>query len=217
MLSLESFVSFFVRLFTRKGAPTQSIPADAGAFPFDLETLEQAVRAASRPWSPNATQVAAALRAACMRYGVMQPLEIAHLIAQLAHESMGFTRSREIWTNTAAQLRYETHRGLGNTEPGDGRRFAGLFWVQLTGRWNQSAYATYRAMTVDELQALADDPYTNADASVWYVAVLRKGTLSAARANDIEGVTRAINGGLNGYEDRRRRYALIAPILGVSA
>jgi len=65
------------------------------------------------------------------------------------------------------------------------------------------------------LHARADDTETNADVSLWYIAIQRKGFLDAANKNDIEAVTKAVNGGYNGLVDRKARYAAIAPILGV--
>lgn len=211
---MKKLIEFLLSLF-QKPQDLQQAPSHFQGFTVTEADIELAVAAASAPWRPNLEATAAAFKAACVRYNVTSPLEIAHLIAQLAHESMGFTRTREIWGNTAAQLRYETHPRLGNTQPGDGRKFAGMFWVQLTGRWNHEAYATYRGLSIEELHALADDPYTNADASLWYVSVLRKGFLTAARNDDVEAVTRAINGGLNGFDDRKRRLAACRKYLGV--
>ena len=211
---IEQLLRFLAALFGK----TAPVAAPEPLFPVDSATMERAVLAASLPQIPrDVVQVAAALRVACLKYDVKQPVEIAHLIAQLAHESGGFRFTREIWRDTPAQLRYESHRLLGNTEPGDGKRFAGLWWVQLTGRWNHQAYADYRGLTLEDLHTLADDVFTSADVSLWYVSVLRKGFLTAARNNDIEAATRAINGGLNGFEDRKRRFAAVAPILGVMA
>lgn len=217
---MDLFSKFLAALFAafgKKPQPTEDAPAPvpSDSFPFDEAVLARAIYVASSPKVPAAFDVARALKAACIRYGVSKPLEVAHLIAQLAHESGGFTFTKEIWNNTPAQLRYENHRLLGNTEPGDGKRFAGMFWVQLTGRWNHSAYAKYKGISINELHASYDDPATNADVSLWYVSVNRRGFLEAANRNDIEGVTRAINGGLNGFDDRKRRYAAISPILGV--
>jgi putative chitinase len=211
----EAILRAIAAIFGRK--PLTSPTAPASPFPIDSVTMERVVLAASLPQIPrDVVAVAAALRAACVKYGVVTPIEIAHLIAQLAHESGGFRFTREIWRDTPAQLRYENHRNLGNTEPGDGKRFAGIWWVQLTGRWNHQAYADYRGMTIEELHALADDIYTSADVSLWYVSVLRKGFLAAARNNNIEAATRVINGGLNGFEDRKRRFAAVAAVLSVA-
>ena len=122
---------------------------------------------------------------------------------------------------TPAQLRYEGNRNLGNTEPGDGRRFAGLFEIQLTGRWNHTAYAKYRGLDVDDLPALADDRATNADVALWYITVNRKGFLAAARRKDVLAASIAVNGankdtGLpNGYEDRLARTRAVLRVLGI--
>lgn len=212
---MKKLIDALLSLFRKPDAPITVDTRPSVNFPFTESQLERAIAAASSPKRPNLEATAAALKAACVVYNVTHPLEIAHLIAQLAHESWGFTFTREIWKDTPAQLRYENHPRLGNTEPGDGKKFAGMFWIQLTGQWNHEAYASYRGISVERLHSLADDEYTNADVSLWYIAVLRKGFLTAARNDDIEAVTRSINGGLNGFEDRKRRYELVKQQLGL--
>lgn len=88
----------------------------------------------------------------------------AYILATAWHEtgpsdsSLHMTPRREIWGPTTAQLGYEGRADLGNTVKGDGRRFAGRGYVQITGRRN---YAKASALTGRDLLAnpdLALDP-----------------------------------------------------------
>lgn len=221
---MKSLIDFILSLLRRQ-TPEQTTPVEpqaADPFPISDADLERCVLAAGADINrAPVAAIAAAYKKAFIRYGVTDVLPIAFLLPQVAHESKNFTATREIWGPTPAQLRYEGNRNLGNTEPGDGRRFAGLFEIQLTGRWNHTAYAKYRGLDVDDLPALADDRATNADVALWYITVNRKGFLAAARRKDVLAASIAVNGankdtGLpNGYEDRLARTRAVLRVLGI--
>ncbi len=126
------------------------------------------------------------------------PLRQAHFIAQLAHESGAFVYAEEL----ASGDDYERRADLGNTQPGDGRRFKGRGLIQLTGRANYTAYgkALGRDLTADPTP-VATDPALAVDAACWFWET--RGLNAMADADDVERATRRINGGLNGYADRQ--------------
>ena len=140
------------------------------------------------------------------------PLRQAHFIAQLAHESGSFVYAEEIASGAA----YEGRRDLGNTKKGDGRRFKGRGLIQLTGRANYTAYGNSigEDLTVnDRWLTVATDPSRAVDVACWYWEDRKLN--KPADKDDARTVTKLINGGLNGFEDRlaflrRARYFLRA-------
>lgn len=161
------------------------------------------------------------LTAAMARLNITTPIRQAAFIAQAGHESMGFSRTREIWNpkQVPAQARYEGRADLGNTQPGDGMRFMGRGLIQITGRANYAKVS--KALGVDFVrnpQLLERDDYAAlASASWWY----EHGCNELADAGDFLALSIRINGknkntGLpNGWEDRQQRYDRAARALGV--
>ncbi|WP_235366940.1 peptidoglycan DD-metalloendopeptidase family protein [Rhodococcus sp. Chr-9] len=131
--------------------------------------------------------------------------------AQIGHESAGLQYMEEIASGAA----YNGRADLGNTQPGDGPRFKGSGPIQLTGRANFRAFSAWchaqgwvDSPTYFEQrpQLVRDDPHWGFLAASWYWTVARPQINSLADTRNLEGVTRAINGGLNGIADRSTRY-----------
>jgi putative chitinase len=136
--------------------------------------------------------------------GIDTPLRLCHFMAQLAHESAHFGVTREFASGAA----YEGRRDLGNTQPGDGRRYRGRGLIQTTGRANyQEARDDIRRIIpgapdfeADPVQ-LEEFPWALlAGISYWR----RRNINRHADRDDVVAVTRAINGGQNGLDDRKR-------------
>lgn len=139
----------------------------------------------------------------CIRFGIETTLEKAHFLAQLAHESDGFATAREYASGAA----YEGRKDLGNIFPGDGRKFRGRGLIQITGRSNYAAYSLwkYGTLLLTSSPELLEEAPDAVDAAGWYWSIYRPACRRAALRDDLEGVTRAINGGTNGLKDRRER------------
>lgn len=146
---------------------------------------------------------------AAMRAAHVTTVERAAMFAaQLGHESVGLKYMREI----ASGAEYEGRRDLGNIYPGDGVRYAGRGPIQLTGRNNYRAFTRWAQAnghtTIDfeaEPERL-EEPHWGFLAASYYWVAARPQINSLCDRRDLEGVTRAINGGLNGLSDRRARY-----------
>jgi putative chitinase len=170
----------------------------------------------------------AARKAALMQrirdYGgpLNEPAVLAQFLAQVMHESGNLRYVREIWGPTAAQKRYEGRKDLGNTQPGDGKRFMGRDVIQTTGRANYRALTAWVRKTFGAKvdfektpEALEGEEWLGISA-IWYFLEARKDLIRFCREGNIEMVTRRVNGGLNGYADRLKKYdAAALEILGI--
>lgn len=154
-------------------------------------------------------QLTPAFNAALRAAGCTTVNRVAMLCAQVGHESQGLRYMHEI----ADGSDYEWRQDLGNVQPGDGKRFRGHGPLQITGRFNHqkvSEWAFGRGLApsptyfVDNPDELAGDQYGFLGV-VWYWTVARNMN-SYADVGDINGATRAVNGGLNGLDDRINRW-----------
>lgn len=136
--------------------------------------------------------------------GADTPARIAYFLAQTGHESDGYSTAEEYASGAAYEGRIKK---LGNTEPGDGRRFKGRGLIQCTGRKNYRAFGAWirpqkhGAPDFEERpELMAVFPWA-ALSAVWYWTAHDLNRF--ADADDIAGATREINGGLNGLAARR--------------
>lgn len=144
------------------------------------------------------------LTSALPKYQVNTPLRIAHFLSQVGHESMSFVYTQEIASGEA----YEGRADLGNTEKGDGVRFKGRGLMQLTGRANYKSYGKHINIDLLKLgneQIVATTPKYSLDVSLWFWDSRKLNRY--ADNDDIRSITRRVNGGYNGLEDRERYLA----------
>ena len=93
---------------------------------------------------------------------------------------------------------YEGRKDLGNTQPGDGARYHGRGYIQLTGRANYRSYGQKLGLALEQNPDLALEPDVAARILARYMK--DHGVDRLAAAGDWEGVRRAVNGGLNGWD-----------------
>ncbi|MER2120854.1 MAG: endopeptidase, partial [Solibacillus sp.] len=125
-----------------------------------------------------------------------------HFISQCSHESGAGRWTKELASGEA----YEGRADLGNTQPGDGPKYKGGGYIQLTGRYNYTKFS----------QAIGDQEVVNQ--GVNYVAANYPWTSAGFWWDNnkmnalcdtnptVEAVTKRVNGGYNGLEDRRMYY-----------
>lgn len=148
----------------------------------------------------------APIQRACDHFEINTPTRLAAFLAQIGHESGRLVYVREIWGPTPAQARYEGRADLGNTQPGDGKRYMGRGLIQTTGRANYAATrdglrATHQGVPdFIEAPAMLELPDWAALSAAWYWC--SRGLNPLADAGDFMRITRKINGGTNGMADR---------------
>lgn len=137
------------------------------------------------------------------KYQINTKLRIIHFLAQVLHESGAF----QYFTEFASGSAYEGRKDLGNTNIGDGVRFKGRGAIQITGRFN------YNKLSKDLGYDFINDPKKLAElpwailSSGWFWNL--KKLNSYADKDDLIAVTKRVNGGTNGLDDRRK-YQLMA-------
>lgn len=147
-------------------------------------------------------------------YGILDnPYRLAHFMAQVAHESGGFRYMEEIWGPTDAQKRYEGRADLGNTVKGDGFLFKGRGPIQITGRSNYNKYGRLIGLWLTDKPTLAAIPAIGLHLACEYWK--QNGLNGLSGNDDIVAVTKRINGGVNGLEDRKARLVKMKGLLGI--
>lgn len=181
--------------------------------------------------------------AAMAKYGVNTPLRQAHFLAQTGHESAGFQKveeglnyqygallalfGRRITLEQAmkygrtsdhpadqkmiANIIYANRNGNGDVQSGDGYRYRGRGLIQITGKANYAALVKQLGIDVvaspDKLTTYA---LAAESAAAWWK---NHGLNEIADTDDVTRITRIINGGTNGLEDRISRLTKAKGIL----
>ena len=129
-------------------------------------------------------------------FEINTPTRQAAFLAQIGHESGSLRYVRELATGGA----YEGRVDLGNTEPGDGIKFKGRGLIQITGKANYAACGA--ALGVDLLAdpIALEDPDLAARSAGWFWKT--HGCNELADAGNFQKLTKRINGGLTGYNER---------------
>jgi putative chitinase len=143
------------------------------------------------------TAVGEVLAATLDAYAINTRLRIAHFLAQTCHESAGFRTTEEF----ASGENYEGRADLGNNRPGDGVRYKGRGLLQLTGRANYRTFGDLIGVKLEDNPELAAEPVLSLKIACEFWK--KKNLNQCCDADDVVEVTRRINGGKNGLDERR--------------
>lgn len=170
---------------------------------------------------PNAKQsdidkYAEPLRKWCSKFKIDTPLRIAHFLAQIAVESGNLKYVRELG-NSAYFDKYDTGKlaiNLGNTpeKDGDGEKYKGRGLIQITGKANYTIFSKwYFGPGADEKAfvehpELVETPTPAVASAVWFWNL--RNLNKYADLDDVLKITKLINGGTNGFEQRKKNLAI---------
>ncbi len=143
------------------------------------------------------------------KFEINTRLRQAHFIAQVAHESDCFNYLEELGDGAY----YEGRDDLGNTTAGDGAKFKGRGIIQITGRYNYMQVGN--ALGVDLIsnpERLADYDLACLSAAWWWST---NNLNEFADKDDIRLLTRRVNGGSNGLEERTNYLIRAKRVFGI--
>ena len=194
------------------------------------------------PRNPYIDQWVSALNQLLPDYGIDTPQRVAAFLAQCAHESGNFVFLKENLNYRAASLRkifpkyfsddaianqyaglpnkaeaianriYANRMGNGPEESGDGYRYCGRGLIQLTGRNNYEAFADSIESTPEEVSVYLETFEGAVQSACWFWETNNLNQF--ADADDIKTMTRRINGGFIGLEDRIKHYEHAKHVFG---
>lgn len=192
------------------------------------------------PNCPEPRTWVVALSTILPKYGINTPKRIASFLAQCGHESGGWRVFKENLNYSAKALDivfpkyfknagidasdyhrqpekianhvYANRMGNGDVSSGDGWKYRGRGPIQLTGKSNYTAFCNDMNITLSDPSQVAENKLIAVLSAVWFWN--RNDLNEYADQEDIKGMTRRINGGYNGLDDRIHHYEQIIKALG---
>jgi putative chitinase len=172
------------------------------------------------------------------KYEINTPLRLSHFLAQCAHESGGFRVTEENLNYKAEGLLklflkyfrnvdvndyehnpekianriYANRMGNGDEASGDGYKFRGHGLIQLTGKTNYSSMAEELGVSTDDAALYLQTPEGAVESAGWFWKNAKIN--SKADEDDVLAVTKKVNGGTIGLEEREEYTSMFKEILG---
>jgi len=191
------------------------------------------------PRNPNIPKWYKAMQELLPKYGIDTPLRLSAFLSQCGHESMGLMAieenlnysqsallnvfgkyfTAELAANYArkpeliANRVYANRMGNGPEKSGDGWRYRGRGVIQLTGKNNYQKFAEFLGQDLDYVMGYLTTYKGALESACWYWHT--NGLNRFADEQDMRELTRRINGGYNGLEDRINHYEHINHVFGL--
>lgn len=192
------------------------------------------------PRATNPSEWVLQLNRLLPQYGINTEKRISAFLAQTGHESAGYTALKENLNYSAQALNavfpkyfkiagrdanlyarkpekianvvYANRMGNGNEQSGDGWKFRGRGLIQLTGRTNYQRFANYinNQEVVETPDLVCSYEYAILSA-IWYWNLMNLNTY--ADKSDIKTMTKLINGGYNGLDERVKLFNKILKVI----
>ena len=192
------------------------------------------------PNAKDVDELLAAMKKMFKKYDINSEAREASFLAQCGHESGGFRVRTENLNYSAkaldavfgkyfkrggrdaeeyarqpekiANVVYANRMDNGDTDSGDGWKFRGRGYIQLTGKHNYSNFAKSVGMSIDEVIEYLDTVDGALESALWFWK--ENGLNKFADKGDIKNQTKRINGGFNGLEDRMKHWDEIMHMIG---
>lgn len=190
---------------------------------------EHLLKAVPNLYKPRLDSFVATFNMWAVHFGIDTPLRTVHYLSQVFHESGNLRWTEEnlnysaeallkIWPRyfnkqnvglyarnpqKIANRAYANRMGNGSEGSGDGYRFRGRGFIGTTGRANYQAYADSEWCIGDLMskpELLSQSPGDQKSAMFFW---LKNDCNKFADADDVRGLTKRINGGLNGFDNRK--------------
>jgi len=146
----------------------------------------------------------------------MRGKELAQFVAQCAHETANFSSLKEKGGSLDFKKYDPKHNPrkakiLGNIKAGDGAKYHGRGYIQLTGRDNYKRAGKALGLPLEEQPELVERPEIAAQVAVWFWQ--NQVAPKVNNFNDTAQVTKPINSGLKGLDDRQNKFAGILALM----
>ena len=203
---LDEGIKDWIAALAATGAMALGTPADAARVPQapQIQSVEQVSQVLAKP-------VAQVLKKVAIANGITGT-ELAQFMAQCAHETANFSTLKEI----GGKLDFKKYdpkyapkkaKALGNVKPGDGARYAGRGYIQLTGRDNYKRAGQALGLPLEQRPELVERPDVAAKVAVWFWQ--NRVAPKVASFHDTKQVTKPINPGMRGIADRQAKFNAI--------
>jgi putative chitinase len=163
------------------------------------------------PFAKTRVEVFAPLLTQVMsEFTIDTPKRQAAFLAQVGHESGQLRYTEEIASGEA----YENRDDLGNSQPGDGKRFKGRGLIQVTGRANYRACGMVLGLDLLATPGRLAEPELAVRSAGWFWATNELNRY--ADSDHFGSLTKRVNGGYNGLDDRIVLWLAARRVLQVS-
>lgn len=135
--------------------------------------------------------------------------ELAAFMAQCAHETMDFKSLKEFggsldFRKYDPKYAPKKAKALGNKKVGDGARYKGRGYIQLTGRYNYKRAGEALGLPLEKHPELVEKPVVAAKVAVWFWQ--NRVQPKVDNFHDVNAVTKPINPSMNGLSDRKENF-----------
>ena len=201
-------------VYTKDATPTAKAPVARPAIAKKVQRAHPKLAVKAQPKAGKVAPItgtkAEQLLMNTARLSGITGIELAAFMAQMAHESHDFKTMVE-YGGSLDFRKYDPKyaprkaKTLGNTKAGDGARYKGRGFIQITGRYNYGIAGKAVGVDLVNNPKLAASPAIAAKIAVWYWKLRVQPRVG--NFNDVKAVTKPINPGMRGLEDRISNFA----------